>query len=175
MLKFYDINKDYVKFLQSYDRQVPNIEYSTNNKFVCGIVLEIEGINYYAPVSHMTNKQQTNLQIFDNGIPISTIKFSFMIPAYDNVLTVKNFKEISAIDKNYANLLYAEYMYCVKHKDDILKKAHSVYQIGCNKNHKLNYTCCDFKLLESIYMMYEVQEGIKEAAQTTESTNLKEI
>ena len=155
MIKFYDINKDYVKFLQSYDKQVPNIEYSKNNKFVCGMVLNINEVNYYAPVSHMTNKQQTNLIISENEVPISTIRFSFMIPAYDDVLMEKNFKEIAKTDQNYANLLNAEYSYCLQYEKDILDKAMSVYKIGCNKNHKLNYTCCDFKKLELIYKNYK--------------------
>lgn len=33
MLKFYDIDENYVKYLQSIDRQIPNISYDTNNKF----------------------------------------------------------------------------------------------------------------------------------------------
>ena len=57
MLKFYDIDKDYVKFLKTLDRQVPNIEYTSNNKFVCGIVLEVNNVKYYAPISHKTDKK----------------------------------------------------------------------------------------------------------------------
>lgn len=137
------------------DSQVPDIKYESNNKFVCGIVLEISGVKYYAPISHKTNKQQTNLQIFDNNKVISTIRFSFMIPAFNDVLTYKNFKEVAKSDPNYANLLHAEYNYCSSHIKDIKDKALSVYKIGCNKNHRLNYTCCDFKKLEEHYMSYK--------------------
>ena len=58
MLKFYDINEDYVRYLQTIDEQVPNIHYSTNNKFVCGIVLEVNGTKFYAPISHTIKKYQ---------------------------------------------------------------------------------------------------------------------
>ena len=95
------------------------------------------------------------MQIFDNGIPISTIRFSFMIPAFDEVLTRKNFKDIAKTNPSYAALLYAEYSYCSTHLKDIQAKASSVYRIGCNKNHRLNYTCCDFKKLESEYLKYK--------------------
>lgn len=155
MLKFYDIDENYIQFLKTIDRQVPNVKYDSNNKFVCGVVLEINGVKYYAPISHKTDKQQTNLQIFDNGIPISTIRFSFMIPAFDDVLTYKDFKKVAKLDKNYANLLQAEYDYCSYHVQDIKDKALCVYKIGCNKNHRLNYTCCDFKKLEEHYMEYK--------------------
>lgn len=155
MLKFYDIDGNYIQFLKTIDKQVPDIKYDSNNKFVCGIVLNIDGVKYYAPISHKTDKQQTNLQIFDNGTPISTIRFSFMIPAFDEVLTYKDFKDIAKIDPNYASLLYAEYSYCSSHIKGIRNKAMSVYKIGCNKNHRLNYTCCDFKKLEERYMEYK--------------------
>ena len=157
MLRFYDINIDYIKFLKTIDNQVPNIEYKSNNKFVCGIVLEVNNIKYYAPISHKTEKQQTNLQIFDNGKPISTIKFSFMIPAFEEVLYFKNFKEVAKTDPNYAALLQAEYSYCSSHIKEIKNKALSVYKIGCNKNHRLNYTCCDFKKLEEHYLEYKTK------------------
>ncbi len=156
MLKFYDIDEKYVKYLQTIDRQVPNIHYDSYNKFVCGIVLSINGINYYAPISHMTKKQQTNLIIFDKNRPISSIRFSFMVPAFDKVLTIKNFKKIAKTDQNYANILAAEYNFCLNNETDIQSKALSVYKIGCNKNHRLNYTCCDFKKLETAYLNYKL-------------------
>lgn len=158
MLKFYDIDKDYINFLKTIDRQVPNIEYTLNNKFVCGIVLEVNGVKYYAPISHKTEKQQTNLQIYDKGKVISTIRFSFMIPAFDEVLKFKDFKSISKFDPDYAALLHAEHSYCSSHQDEIRDKALSVYRIGCNKKHKLNYTCCDFKKLEEHYLEYKAKD-----------------
>ena len=33
MFKFYNIDEDYVKYLQKIDKQVSNIHYRTNNKF----------------------------------------------------------------------------------------------------------------------------------------------
>ena len=155
MLKFYDIDEDYVRYLQTIDRQIPNIHYSTNNKFVCGVVLKINGVNYYAPISHTTKKYQTSMLIYENNAPISSIRFSFMLPAYEDVLTIKNFKQIAKIDQNYANIIASEYNYCLEHENEIRQKAQSVYNIGCNKNHRLNYTCCDFKKLEQVYMKYD--------------------
>ena len=149
MLKFYDIDEDYVKYLQSIDGQIPNIGYDTNNKFICGIVLNINDYNYYAPISSNPQIQRTNLPIFDkHNKVIATIRFCFMFPALLSVLTEKNFKSINSVDSKYADLLAIEYNYCLSNEKKILDKAKSVYNIGCNKNHLLNYTCCDFKLLE---------------------------
>ncbi len=155
MLKFYDVDENYVRFLKTIDNQIPDISYSTNNKFVCGIVLNINGIDYYAPVSHTTQKFRTSKLIYDKGRPISSIRFSFMFPAPKSVLTQKNFKQIRLKDEHYADILAAEYQYCVANETDILAKANSVYAIGCNKKHTLNYTCCDFKKLEAKYLNYD--------------------
>ena len=70
-----------------------------------------------------------------------------MIPAYDDVLSELNFAQISKTDKRYADLVRAEYDYC--------KRTKSVYKIGCNKNHRLKYTCCDFPKLEREYINYK--------------------
>lgn len=158
MIKFYDVDKNYINFLKTIDSQIPNIEYEGNNKFVCGIVLTINNINYYAPISHMTNRQRTNIQITENERVLSTIRFSFMFPAMENVLTVKDFSVIAQNNQQYADLLSAEYRFCRTHEAEIYNKALQVYKIGCNKNHVLNYTCCDFKKLEEHYLEYLSQE-----------------
>ena len=155
MLKFYDVEENYINYLKTIDRQIPDITYTTNNKFVCGIVLDIDGVSYYAPISHTTKRYRTSKLIYDNGRPISSIRFSFMFPAPQSVLTEKNFAQIRAIDPHYADVIAAEYQYCIKNESDILQKARSVYNIGCNKEHQFNYTCCDFKKLEAEYSKYD--------------------
>lgn len=87
----------------------------------------------------LTNKYQIfiieqiiSLVIYNGDHPISSIRFSFMIPAYDDVLSELNFAQISKTDKRYADLVRAEYDYCKRKKEDIIKKAQSVYKIGCN-------------------------------------------
>lgn len=58
MINFYDVKPEYIDFLKKYDRQIPNITYSGNNKFMCGIVLTINGHNYYAPISNTSQKDK---------------------------------------------------------------------------------------------------------------------
>ena len=169
MLKFYDINENYVEYLQTIDRQIPNIGYSTNNKFICGIILNIDGYNYYAPVSSNTKMYRTSFSIKNkNNFIIATIRFCFMFPAPFDVLMEKNFKLVKQSNSRYADLLINEYDYCVLNEDKILKKAKSVYDIGCNKKHKFNYTCCDFKLLENKMSGYEEYITRKEIAVSKE-------
>lgn len=154
MIKFYDVDTNYINFLRKIDNQIPNMSYESHDKFVCGVVLNIDDVEYYAPISHFNKPQKTNFPIIDNGKIISTVRFCFMFPALHSVLKKKNFKKISELDPKYADLLSTEYKYCKSHIEELTKRAYSVYKIGCNKNHCLNYTCCDFKKLESYYTQY---------------------
>jgi len=161
MLKFYDVDDNYVRFLQIHDNQVPNISYFSNNKFICGIVLSVNNSNYYAPVSHNTTVHRTSYPIKDShGNIIATIRFCFMFPAPLSVLTVKDFAHIRTYDSKYADLLLKEWNDCNANTNAIISKANSVYQIGCNSSHYLNYTCCDFILLEQKMQEYILQNGM---------------
>ena len=103
MIQFFDVDDKYTTYLQSIDRQVPNIKYTSNNKFVCGIVLQINGFDYVAPISSKTNKQRTNILIYNGSQVLSYIKFSFMFPANSSVLTYKDIHKIGLVNCNYAN------------------------------------------------------------------------
>ena len=50
-LDFYEVNVDYVKYLKQFDSRIPNVEYQNRNKFLCGTLFKINGLNYFAPVS----------------------------------------------------------------------------------------------------------------------------
>lgn len=174
MLQFYYVDKKYADYLRKFDKQVPSLNYDSHDKFFCGIVLKIGDIKYYAPISHETRKQQTNIIITDKGVPISSIKFCFMIPVPNSEITKLDFREIAKTDKAYADLLEAEYKFCKKNKTAIYNKAKSVYRIGSNEKHRLNYTCCKFKVLEKHMKAYIKSQVISNnhqssATQTTES------
>lgn len=47
-------------------------------------------------------EQIISLVIYNGNHPIPSIRFSFMIPAYDDVLSELNFAQISKTDKRYA-------------------------------------------------------------------------
>lgn len=150
MLKFYDIDPAYADYLRRFDSRIPNITYETNNKFVCGIVLSINGHDYFAPISSNKTRQQTSMLIEDNsGNVLSSIRFSFMFPAPQSVISAKNFQAVRETDSAYADLLEKEYNFCRKNEQAILDKAMKVYRIGCNPNHVLHRYCCEFPLLEA--------------------------
>ncbi|AQS58164.1 type III toxin-antitoxin system ToxN/AbiQ family toxin [Desulforamulus ferrireducens] len=164
--KFYDIDENYIDYLKTFDHQVPNIRYSKYNKFFCGIILQVGQHNYFAPVTSLTKKQRTNFLIYDKGRTVSSIRFSFMVPAVPEVVTVKDF---SKLPQTYRDLLNAELKYCNQNVDKIYKKAEEVYKIGTNSNHPLFYTCCNFKLLEEKSIEYLSLIANRQVAATDEN------
>ena len=166
-LKFYEVDNDYIQYLKKYDNQIPEMDYSANNKFVCGVVFIVDSYQYFAPISSFKIPQRTNLIIKDKGTPVSSIRFSFMFPAPDEVLRMKDF---SLETPSYRNLLRAELKFCNQNLPDINKKAIEVYKIGSNRNHPLAHLCCDFKLLESKHDEYIQIQIEKETAVAKEET-----
>lgn len=165
MLKFYDIDAAYADYLRKFDKRIPNISYSNNNKFVCGVVLSIDGNDYFAPLSSQKAKQQTNMLITDEtGTILSSIKFSFMFPAPKSVIKEKDFSAVRATDPAYADLLDKEYTFCKKNEKAIQEKAKKVYEIGCKPSHALYVHCCDFKMLEN-----KKQEWIEQHSEPQEN------
>lgn len=154
MLNFYNIDQKYISYLQNIDNKVPNIGYGLHDKFVCGIVLNINGCDYYAPISSNKTVFRTSFPIKNQGKVISTIRFSFMFPAIQSALTMINFKQIAATDKNYASLLQTEWRYCIANQDKIMQKAKKIYAIGTNPRHIFNNVCCDFLKLEQAAIKY---------------------
>ena len=159
MIDFYDIDSDYLDYLRNYEPKVPRTGYDSHEKFFCGIVLTINNsVQYYAPVSSFSEKQRTNLLIYDkNGKTVlSSVRFCFMLPVMPSVVHRINIKDFFSTDPSYAIMVDKEYSYCSSHETLLRNRAQSVYNIGCNKKHKYNSTCCDFKKLERVYQAYNV-------------------
>ena len=91
-IRFYYVNSEYINFLKMYETNkrgftcVPNVEYSSRNKFFYGVVLQKNGMNYFVPVSHSV-KQSDNSIIIKSKPKRSkalksygSLKFQYMIP-----------------------------------------------------------------------------------------------
>ena len=159
MIDFYDIDSDYLDYLRSYEPKVPKTGYNSYEKFFCGIILTInDTVQYYAPVSSFSEQQRTNFLIYDkdNKTVLSSVRLCFMVPVISSIIHRINIQELFRTDSLYAILVDKEYSYCSKNETSLRKRAQSVYNIGCNKNHAYNRNCCDFKKLERVYQAYNV-------------------
>lgn len=172
-LNFYDIDINYINYLKNFEPKVPDIKYNKHDKFMCGVVLKIDDIDYFAPISSFCDKQRTNFIILnENGRPISSIRFSFMLPAHQSLLKLRDF---SKEDEKYRYLLLQEYKYCNKHKEEIYRKARYVYKrVISGYDKMMAKNCCNFKLLESKYREYLLHHiDLSEIAATNEKTLIK--
>lgn len=176
-LNFYSVDEEYLKFLHDdIDSKVPLQNYHIQKKFFCGVVLDIYGVKYFAPISHDTKQTKTNILITHNGKVKSSIKFSFMIPVDDKYLTYMDFSQETEINyvkskylsecngnenlamekaKKYVALLSIEHEFCNNNVQAIKDKALEVYNVGCNSKHWLNKVCCNFKNLENAMTTYK--------------------
>lgn len=61
--------------------QTWNMEISESQKFLCGIVLQVNNIDYYVPVTSYTQQKPDNFLIkADNGQVTSSLRFNYMFP-----------------------------------------------------------------------------------------------
>ncbi|MCX0413787.1 type III toxin-antitoxin system ToxN/AbiQ family toxin [Clostridium perfringens] len=173
-LDFYEIDLKYLEYLKTYaDSSVSDYKYK-NTKFYVGIILEINGLKYFAPVSSFPIKQKTNLLIkvrdkySEELVVVGSVRLCFMIPVNDTV--VKRF-----IINNYWNtksisLIRKELSWCRENAEAIKKLAKRVYKWGCNEKDYNYKNCCDFRKLEIAYNNYCKQ---REVAAISNQVNIK--
>ena len=147
-LNFYTVDQAYIDELQAIEPKVPNVQYEKHNKFVCGVLFRIHGLDYFAPVSSFTKSQKTSFVIKNvNNKPVGSLRFSFMFPIPPDLRAVKSFDEE---DYQRKRLLLEEYQYCTRKARQIVSKAQHVYDMATSgKDPHLAAVCCDFKRLEA--------------------------
>ena len=159
-IAFYYIDKSYLYYLKNVENSnrgftcVPDIEYSNNEKFFYGTVLNIDGINYYVPVSSKTKGKQDDILIRnkENKI-IGALRFNYMLPVPNKCLTRlvlgSHFSESRIIR------IKQELAFCNRNRNSIQDKALKTYnRITKLSIQGLNDNSCDFKLLENAYIVY---------------------
>lgn len=145
-LDFYEVNIDYVKYLKQFDSRIPDVVYQNRNKFVCGTLFKINGLNFFAPVSSFNIKQNSNYVIEVGNVPVGSVRYSFMFPVPDSEIKQKVINNES--DYQYRFLLRQELKYCNKNREVIQSKAKAIYHKALDKNTTYHKFCCDFQLLE---------------------------
>jgi len=125
-LNFYTADAKYVQYLQKAEREkrgfsrVPNMVFSEKykQKFLCGIVLQVNVIDYYVPVTSYKQQKPDNFLIaVDNGQVVSSLRFNYMFPIPKELVTIRVIADES--DHAYRALLAQELRYCIKNQDTI--------------------------------------------------------
>lgn len=132
-LCFYIVDSQYIRYLQKKEllqrgfSRVPNVEYGTSRKpkFLCGVVLRVNDLDYFVPVSSYKIKQPDNFVIRVNGKIVSSLRFNYMIPCPESVLTLRSIP--AEPDLKYRLLLANELDYCRKYQNHIRRAAERTY------------------------------------------------
>lgn len=161
-LNFYTIPNHYVTYLQGEEiakrgfTRIPDMNYGKNRKpkFLCGVVLEINNVNYFVPVSSYKQQKPDNFLICDkNGKVVSSLRFNYMFPVPLNI--VKERRIDTEQDLKYKALLSQELKYCIDNQEDIRRLASRTHKrVKLGKNQTLINNSCDFTLLEQKSLEY---------------------
>ncbi|MBX9890642.1 MAG: type III toxin-antitoxin system ToxN/AbiQ family toxin [Amoebophilaceae bacterium] len=156
-MKFYYVNDEYLKFLNlKYDDKVMKPNYTGAKKFVFGLVLNIGGIHYYAPVSSIDRKKSNKNHLYNidkqgninysalkpaikprvfpihdnhpNGEVIAMVRLDFMFPIHINDINEVNFKVFDTAIKSDQ-----EYKILLEKEFETCKKHYSVICEKANK------------------------------------------
>lgn len=158
-IKIVNIDSRYINFLHQYDNRVM---YNKGQKRpYIGILFEVNGLKYYAPLSSPKDKflsMHNNIDIMkiNNGL-YGVINFNNMIPVRECTTKILDTKEIE--DYKYKLLVNAQLKFFNKHQNEIIEKATKLYDKY--NNNKLpsiiKERCCNFKYLEKIAEQYIIE------------------
>ena len=169
-LKWYVVDKEYVSYLKEFDNKVENIDYSNRFKPYLGIIITINEINYYVPISSVKEKHYKMnedidfIKISENDRILGVLNLNNMIPIDND--SVKNLK-YSEIEKYrnfktnkekslYISLLNMELELINSRIEKIKANAFKLYNEKTNRpNSKISKRCCDFKVLEEKCRKYK--------------------
>lgn len=156
-MKIYYINESYIDYLRNYDSKVPENKNSTRPYI--GVVLEINEMKYYAPLTspkpkHKTLKNSVDFRKIDGG-KYGAINFNNMIPVKDDAVQLVDISSIA--DIQYKNLLTHQIIQLRKDRKNILNTAFKLYNLLTKDDsaltdyeRRVKSRCCNILLLESV-------------------------
>lgn len=165
-MRLYHIDDNYIAYIKNFDSKV--LENKNQRRPYVGIVLDINGIKYYAPLSSPKNKHAhmnngKDFRKIHQGV-YGVINFNNMIPVPMSTVTEINF--LSVADEKYRRLLQNQYRCIMQDKQNIESVANNLYSLYMSDENRLSTNdkqikqrCCNFALLEEKCKEYEQSRG----------------
>ena len=160
-MKFYHVKDTYIQYLRKYDTKVA--ENKQESRPYVGVVIEINGIKYYAPFTspkskHLNMKNTKDFRKINNGI-YGAINFNNMIPVPDRALLLIDIN--NEPNEKYRRLLQNQYKAIESDEAAIIRTAEKLRRLILESEEslsaydkKIKSRCCDLETLEKIYKMY---------------------
>lgn len=157
-IQFYEINAQYIDYLSSLEPHFFHNKqpHQRNERKYIGIILQVNGMNYFAPLSSFKPKHAKMKEGID-FIKIkdyAVININNMFPVPTGLYTYIDIHKVK--DVKYRTLLQAEYRIIKKMRNRIMKNANLVYQHRLEKGSStlLGKRCHDFQNLEKACKNY---------------------
>ena len=151
-MQFYHIDPQYISELI---KIAPHVYFSKETRPYIGVVLSVNGLDYFAPLSSPKSKHPalskpvvfkiTDLR--DSNKSLGVIQLNNMIPVPPEKITRVEFK---SLEVRYKYLLLTQYKFLIKNKEKIQDTAVELYT-RATAGEPLAKICNDFKALESYY------------------------
>ena len=165
-MKVYRVKDDYITYLRTKEERV--LKNKNERRPYVGVVLTINDLNYYVPLSspkkkHKTMKNAKDFHKIANG-KYGAINFNKIIPVPTECIISFRFEDEE--DEEYRLLLQNQYN-VIKNMDDVLvNKSKGIYKIFHTSDEdltpadlKVKRRCCDFDLLEEMCKEYNKKEN----------------
>lgn len=145
-MNWYVVDKNYINYLVKVDKRVGYVEYGGRLKLHVGILLKVNHLNYYVPISSAKPKHRYMSNSIDfhklvdgiTGELYAVININNMIPVPDFCITQLKYDKIALI---------------------LQSKAQKLYQKCLDKpNSSLAVRCCNFLLLEEKCKCYNKEK-----------------
>lgn len=165
-MKVYRVKDDYITYLRTKEERV--LKNKNERRPYVGVVLTINDLNYYVPLSspkkkHKTMKNAKDFHKIANG-KYGAINFNKIIPVPTECIISFRFEDEE--DEEYRLLLQNQYN-VIKNMDDVLvNKSKGIYKIFHTSDEdltpadlKVKQRCCNFDLLEEMCKEYNKEKN----------------
>ena len=156
MIRLVYVDSKYIKFLYSFDKRV--MYNKGQRRPYLGILFEVKGHKYYAPLTHPKEKFKTMKNSEDfmriKGGTLGAINFNNMIPVNESSITRINVSEIE--DVKYKLLLINQIEFFDDNETEIVNRATKLYKAYRSKKLRKAVAdrCCNFMVLEKKSKIY---------------------
>lgn len=165
-MNLYKADIEYCNYLHYYEPKIAYIENEKENRPFIGVILNVNGKNFFAPLTspkrkHLTMKNMQDFLKIDSG-KLGGINLNNMIPIPSRYLEKIEIGEIE--DRKYKYMLENQMRWIKTNTLRIQNRARNLYYIISNghANKELQDRCCNFKRLEKICNNYMKENHVNE-------------
>lgn len=165
-MELFKVDINYCNYLHYYEEKIPYIKDEKENRPFIGVVLNVNGKNFFAPLTSpkrkhiIMNDMQDFLKI--DGGRLGGINLNNMMPIPRRYLESINIKYLT--DIKYKRMLKNQIRWINQNELRIHNRARNLYYLILNGHatEELKKRCCNFRLLEKKCEDFMKENGVKE-------------